>query len=180
MLLRTWRLVAILFTALSMAPALAHLLEMPAKLGYSGPLWLTLQQSLYGPGFGTVGAFCEVAAVATTVVLAILVRHRGAAFAWTAVGALCVAAAHASFWIWIAPVNALVAAVSPDALPANWTDWRARWEYTHAVRAVLQVAALGALVQSLLVEIPREVRVGPRHQRVAPNAVRKHGLTSGR
>jgi hypothetical protein len=90
MLVRSWRLAAILFTALSLAPALAHLLEMPAKLGYDGRLWLTLQQSLYGPGFGTVGAFCEVAAVVTTVVLAILVRNRGPAFGWTALGALCV------------------------------------------------------------------------------------------
>jgi hypothetical protein len=158
MLLRSWRLAAILFTALSLAPALAHLLEMPAKLGYDGRLWLTLQQSLYGPGFGTVGAFCEVAAVVTTVALAIAVRNRATAFGWTILGALCVVTAHASFWIWIAPVNAVIASLSPDALPANWTELRAQWEYTHAARAVLQIAALAALVLSLLVEIPREAR----------------------
>lgn len=179
MLLRTWRLVAIWFTALSMAPALAHLLEMPAKLGYDGPLWWIVQQSLYGPGFGTVGAFCEVAAVVTTVVLAILVRDRRPAFAWTAVGALCVVAAHASFWVWIAPVNAVIASLPPDALPSNWSDLRTRWEYTHAVRAVLQVIAVGALVQSLLVEIPREVPAGRERRRVASAARKPSRLTSG-
>jgi hypothetical protein len=154
MLVRTWRLVAILFTALSLAPALAHLLEMPAKLGYEGLFWLEVQQTLYGPGFGTVGAFCEVAAVVTTVVLAFLVRGRGPAFGWTALAALCMVAAHASFWIWIAPVNAAIASLSPETLPANWTALRTQWETTHAARAILEGFALGALVFSLLVEIP--------------------------
>ena len=36
------------------------------------------------------------------------------------------------------------------ALPANWQEQRALWEYSHAVRAILYVLALGALVMSLL------------------------------
>lgn len=68
-------------------------------------------------------------------------------------------AAHASFWIWIAPVNAVIASLSPEALPANWTELRTRWEYTHAVRAILQIAALAALVFSVLVETPRDLRL---------------------
>jgi hypothetical protein len=157
-LVRNWRLAATLFTALSLAPALAHLLEMPAKLDYDGWLWLTLQQSLYARGFGTVGAFCETAAVVTSVGFAILVRNRGAAFGWTVLGALCVVAAHTSFWIWIAPVTSAIASVSPEALPANWAELRTQWEYTHAVRAILQIVALAALVFSVLLEIPRDAR----------------------
>lgn len=174
---RSWRLAAILFTALSLAPALAHLLEMPAKLGYDGPLWLTLQQSLYGPGFGTVGAFCEVGAVVTTVLLAILVRNRGPAFGWTVLGALCVVAAHASFWIWIAPVNAVITSLSPEALPANWTELRSQWEYTHAVRAILQIAALAALLFSVLVETPRDLRLPSERTRAGGRAARRAAPT---
>jgi hypothetical protein len=170
LLVRSWRMVAILFTALSLAPALAHLLEMPAKLGYDGRLWVTLQQSLYGPGFGTVGAFCEVGAVVTTAVLAILVRSRGPAFGWTVLGAVCVMAAHAAFWIWIAPVNTVIASLSPEALPANWTELRTQWEYTHAVRAILQIVALAALVFSLLVEIPRDRRRASERTRAGGRA----------
>jgi hypothetical protein len=120
---------------------------------YEGALWLTVSQTLYG-AFGTIGASFEVGAVATTVVLAILVRRRRPAFGWTLLGALCVVAAHAAFWIWLAPVNATIAALTLETLPADWMELRNQWEYTHAARAVLQIIALGALVFSILVETP--------------------------
>jgi hypothetical protein len=154
MLVQIWRLVVIMLIALSMGTALCHLLEMPAKITYDGALWLTLLQTLYPPAFGTIGAFFEVAAVITAVVLAFLVRQRRPAFAWTLLGTLCVVAAHAAFWVWVAPVNAAMAPLTPETLPADWMRLREQWEYTHAARAVLQIIALGALVFSILVEIP--------------------------
>lgn len=63
-------------------------------------------------------------------------------------------ASHAAFWIWLAPVNATIAALTIENLPAGWMELRNQWEYTHAARAVLQVIALGALVFSVLVETP--------------------------
>jgi hypothetical protein len=153
MFVRTWRWLTIMLTALSLVPALAHLLEMPAKMTYDGPLWLRLQQSLYG-AFGTFGGAFEVGAVITTIVLVTLVRDRRPAFGWTLLGAVCVVAAHAAFWIWLAPVNATIAATAPGTLPADWMEMRSQWEYTHAARAVLQIIALGALVFAVLVETP--------------------------
>jgi len=153
MLIRTWRWLTIMLTALSLVPALAHLLEMPAKMTYDGTLWLRLQQSLYG-AFGTFGGAFEVGAVITTIVLVILVRDRPPAFGWTLLGAACVVAAHVAFWIWLAPVNATIAATAPGTLPADWTGLRSQWEYTHAARAVLQIIALGALVFSVVGETP--------------------------
>lgn len=76
MLVRIWRLVAVMLTSLGMGTALCHLLEMPAKIKLDGSLWLMLLQTLYPPAFGTIGAFFEVGAVVTTVVLAFLVRQR--------------------------------------------------------------------------------------------------------
>ena len=67
-------------------------------------------------------------------------------------------AAHAAFWIWIAPVNTVIASLSPETLPANWIELRTHWEYTHAVRAILQIGALAALVFAVLVETPRNLR----------------------
>jgi Domain of unknown function (DUF1772) len=114
--------------------------------------------------FGTIGAFFEVGAVVTTVVLAILVRQRRPAFGWTLLGALCVVTAHAAFWIWLAPVNATIAALTLETLPADWMGLRNQWEHMHAARAVFQIIALGALVFSILVETPttasREQPVG--------------------
>jgi hypothetical protein len=155
-LVKAWRFITIMFTALSMGMAFCHLLEMPAKMTYDGKLWLTLLQTLYG-AFGTIGAFIEVGAVVTAVVLAFLVRHRRAAFGWTFVGALCLVAAHLAWWIWVAPVNATMAPLTPETLTADWMRLRDQWEYTHAARAVLQIIALAALVFSILIEIPADL-----------------------
>jgi hypothetical protein len=153
MLIKPWQLLTILLTALSLGPALGHLLELPAKMSYGGALWLTISQTLYAT-FGTVGAAFEVGAVVATVILATLVRHRWPAFGWTLLAAICVLVTHAAFWIWLAPVNATIATLTPENLPLDWMRLRNQWEYTHAARAVLQIIALAALVHSILVETP--------------------------
>ena len=130
---------------------MGHHLELPAKMGYDGPMWLKVQQTLYGPGFGTFGAGFEVGALVTTAVLAIVLRHHPPMFGWVLLAAICMATTHAAFWIWLAPANATIAALTPEAPPANWMVLRSVWEYTHAARAVLQIIALGALVYSILV-----------------------------
>lgn len=160
MLIKTWRFLTIMLTALSLGPALGHLLELPAKLNYEGALWLTVSQTLYAT-FGTVGAAFEVGAVIAAVVLAILVRQRRPAFVWTTFAAVCVVVSHAAFWIWLAPVNATIAALTIDTLPSNWMGLRDQWECTHAARAVLQIIALGALVYSILVETPSNISRDP-------------------
>lgn len=153
MLIKYWRFLTIMLAVLSLGPALGHLLELPAKMTYEGAFWLKVSQTLYAT-FGTVGAVFEVGAVAATVVLAVLVRQRRPAFNWTVLAALCVIASHAAYWVWLAPVNAMIAVLTPETLPTDWIGLRNQWEYTHAVRAVLQIIAVAALVYSILVETP--------------------------
>ena len=69
MKLKIARFLTIMFVSLSMGPAICHLLEMPPKLAYDGVFWLKISQTLYGPRFGSVGAFFEVGAVATSIIL---------------------------------------------------------------------------------------------------------------
>ena len=157
MLLRIWRFLTVMLTALSMGAALAHLLELPAKVHYEPALWLRLLQTLYPPAFGTIGAFCEVGAVLAVLVLTLLVRRRRPAFAWTVAAAVCLVATHAAFWLLVAPVNATLLPLTPETLPPNWTFLRDQWEYTHAARAFLQIAALAALLVSILAETPADV-----------------------
>lgn len=151
MLIRNWRLLTIMLSALSLGPALGHLLELPAKMSYAGSMWLAVSQTLYA-SFGTVGATFEVSAVIAAFVLSFLVRKRWPAVGWTLFGAICLTASHAAFWIWLAPVNATIATLTTDALPTDWMALRSQWEYTHAARALLQGIGLGALVFSVLVE----------------------------
>jgi hypothetical protein len=153
--LRIWRWLTFMLIALGMSAAMAHLLEMPAKLEYDGALWLRLLQTLYPPAFGPVAGSLEAGGLLAVVVLAFLVRRRRPAWGWTLVAAVCMAVAHAAFWIWVSPVNAALLPLTPETLPPDWTRLRDQWEYTHAARALLQIVALGALAGSFLVETPR-------------------------
>ncbi len=47
MLTRVVRSLALIFYALSMGLSFAHALEMPVKMRYDGPLYVTVQNSLY-------------------------------------------------------------------------------------------------------------------------------------
>lgn len=152
MILKIVRFLTIMFVSLSMAPAMCHLLEMPAKMAYDGVFWLKISQTLYGPRFGTVGAFFEVGAVITSIILVFMVRHHKPAFAWSILGGICMVAIHASFWIWIAPVNEKIAAMTPESLPTDWIALRYQWECTHAARAYLHIVAICAFIISILIE----------------------------
>lgn len=44
MLVRSWRLLTIVLTALSMSVAMCHLLELPAKIGMPGAAWVALRR----------------------------------------------------------------------------------------------------------------------------------------
>jgi hypothetical protein len=155
--MRTLRFVTIMLTALSLSAAFAHLLEMPAKLTYDGALWLNLLQTLY-PNFGRVSGVCEIGAVVAALVLVVGLRKRPKAFRWTLLAASCLAATHAIYWIWVAPVNAALMPLSPKTLPADWARLRDQWEFAHASRAILQIVALAALVISILGELPLNAR----------------------
>jgi hypothetical protein len=158
MLVRSWRFVTIMLTALSMSAAVAHLLELPAKIHMSGEEWVTVLHTLYPPAFGTVGAFFEVGAVVTALVL-VLLAWRRPGWGWTVAAAACLVVMHAIFWVLVAPVNATMGAATPATLPPDWPALRDQWEYSHAARALLQIAALGALVCSLLIETPESARM---------------------
>jgi len=43
MFTKIWRFLTLLLTALSLGTSFAHVLEIPAKLRYDGPLYVTLQ-----------------------------------------------------------------------------------------------------------------------------------------
>ena len=113
----------------------------------------TEAQNLYW-GFGTFGAAIEVAAVLACLALAFVVRGRRPAFPLALTAAVLMVAAHLVFWIFIAPVNSEIAAWAPGALPTGWTDLRDRWEFSHAVRAVLMIGGFGFLLASALSETP--------------------------
>jgi hypothetical protein len=150
-----WRLSSVMSTAITMSAAVAHVMEMPAKRRYDPSLYVMLHRTLY-PNFGRTAGPAEGIAVVTTAALAWWTRRRNPkAFPLTAAAAACLAAAHGIFWSVVNPVNIEMSRWPLDAIPEGWTVARDRWEYGHAVRAVMVTGALAALTLSVF-ERPTE------------------------
>lgn len=152
--LKLLRFVTILLVALLSGLAFAHVLEQPAKMAYEVALYITIQQSLYvhwGPPH--VGGILEPSAIVATALVAFFIRKstRGLWFSLSALFALLLAFPVVFFWL-VAPANAGFLATTLPSIPPNWTELRANWEMGHAIRFVLQLAALGSLVLSLVLD----------------------------
>jgi len=154
MALKLFRAATVLLVAMLSGLALAHVLELPAKMQYDATLNITLQKSLYAqwgpPRFGGV---LEPSAIAASGLLAFFLRKSKRAL-WLSSGALLalvLAFPVVFFWL-VAPANAGFLAATLPTIPPDWTDLRANWETGHAIRFVLQLAALSLLVLSLALD----------------------------
>ena len=140
------RLSAVLFTAVAMAAAFAHLLELPNKISLTREEYFTVQQ-IYR-GWALLG-LVVVGALVTTGIVAALVRGQPTEFYLTLAAALCIGLSLVIFFVFTYPANQQTH--NWTSLPANWETLRRQWEYSHATAAVLYFVALSALTLSLLV-----------------------------
>lgn len=163
MFLKAWRFITLVLVALTMGMTFAHVLELPPKMQYDGPLYVTVQNTLYqlwgAPG---PGAFVVVGAVFTAIVLTYLVRDRGMSFYLTLAGTSCLLVAFpVIFFLFTEPANEVFRAATPESVPTDWEQWRAQWEYSHTASFVFNLTGFSLLVLSILVETPDE---GSREQ----------------
>jgi len=149
MKLKCMRFLSLLFTALALGPALAHLLELPNKINLSGADYLTAQQIHCGWRDWAMLEIVVVVALFSTLFLAIMVRDQPEAFTLTLIALLCIAGTQIVFWTFTYPANQ--ATNNWTLLPANWQELRQQWEYSHAASAVLNLIALAPLILSVLV-----------------------------
>jgi hypothetical protein len=154
--IKTWRFITLMLAAFSLSLSMTHLLELPQRMRFDQQLWVkvTVVENVYKL-FGTVGAAFEITAVLTAIVLVFLVRRRGSTFYWTLSGAILLVLALVSWIVFVAPMNAEFAKWLTNPVPADWTRYRDRWEYAHAVNAVIKIMGLSSLAISVLVEIPK-------------------------
>ena len=143
MALTAARFFSLLFAALALAPALAHLLELPNKINLSHDDYLTVQQ-IY-KGWALLG-FVVVGALLSTLLLTIMVRKQPKTFALTVVAFLCFLETQVVFWAFTFPANQQTS--NWTVLPENWMTLRTQWEYSHATSAVLNLIAVIALISS--------------------------------
>lgn len=156
MILKTWRFITLILSALVTGMAFCHALELPAKMQYSASQYIRVQNSLY-VAFGppNIGAWIEVTAPLAAIALAILVRKRRPALQLTLMAiALMLLAFPVIFFAFTEPANQIIRTATPESIPANWEQLRYQWEYSHLARFVCHLAAFSALVISVLAEIP--------------------------
>lgn len=152
MLVKIWRFITIVLSALVTGIALCHALELPAKMQYSALQYITIQNSLY-VAFGppNVGAFIELSTPLAAIALAILVRKRHPAFELTLIAvAFMLLAFPVIFFTFTEPANVVIRASQPQSIPVNWEQLRNQWEYSHLARFFCHLAGLSVLVASVL------------------------------
>jgi hypothetical protein len=159
---------SVLLVSLAMALAVAHALDLSGKLR-PDPERLDAAQLTYQPRFTVAGLVGEVGGAGATLLLILATPTESASLRWTVAALLALAAMHAAYWliahpaaqVWIprhhAPSIAPVGFFATHPLPrppvvvTGWFRLRARWEYSHVLRAVLGAISLVALVTGLAV-----------------------------
>jgi hypothetical protein len=152
MSLRVVRFVVVLLAALSLSFGIGHLMELPARMAWDQYLWVgsTAQGGVYRLS-GPLGVLFQVTTLIALIVLAVLVRSRGAGgFALTVAAAALFATGHLFWWIMVYPVNVELATWVNGPVPPNWTEWRAIWEWGQSANGVLMLAGFAALVASVI------------------------------
>jgi hypothetical protein len=138
--------ISLLFAGLAMAPAFAHLLELPNKINLPRDEYFTVQQ-IYR-GWALLG-IVVVGALLSTLVLTVLLRNHRPSFILSLIGFICIVATQVIFWTYTQPAN--LATHNWTMMPQDWEALRRQWEYSHAASAGLNFVAFVALVWSLLV-----------------------------
>jgi amino acid transporter len=132
--------VAIMGTGIALGGALAHLFEMPNKLGMDRADYLVTQGAYRG--WALLAIVLVVQAIGL-IGLAVRTRRWFASFLPTCTALAALIGAQVVFWIYTYPAN--TATDQWTMLPDNWQALRVQWEYSHAVGAVLQLAAFACL-----------------------------------
>jgi hypothetical protein len=143
--LRTAQFLALVFTALALVPAGAHLFGLPNKIGLAQDDYFVVQGIYRGWALFGIALF---GALGANLAAAILVRRQRAPFWLAFLAFLLVAATLVIFFTWTYPANQ--ATSNWTVVPQNWQELRLQWEYAHATNAVLTFLALCAITLSVL------------------------------
>jgi hypothetical protein len=137
--------IALLTTALALGAALAHALELPNKINLAKDEYFVVQKVYWG---WNQLAYLLVLELIAMLAVAVLSRHEPQVLWPTIIAIVCLIAAQAVFWIFTYPAN--VVTDNWTAIPNQWEDVRARWEYSHLAGAAFQVMAMSALIVAVL------------------------------
>lgn len=137
MAIKICQFLAIVLTALTLVPGGAHLMELAAKIDMPEQPYFVVQQIYRGWALSGAVIF---AAIFANFASAIVARHNPRQFWLSLTAGLLIVATLAIFFTWTYPTNQ--ATGNWTSVPENWEQLRTRWEYSHAVNAVVMFVAL--------------------------------------
>lgn len=138
--------ITLLSTALALGAALAHVLELPNKMGMPRDQYFVVQ-TIYA-GWNRLAYLLAIQFVSMIAVI-VMSRHEPWVFWPALIAVVCLIAAQVVFWTYTYPAN--VATNNWTTIPQNWESLRNQWEYSHAVGAAFQVLAMSTLIVAALV-----------------------------
>jgi len=153
--MRSLRFATIMLAALGTSIAFYHLLGIPARLSWDAVPWITA--TVKDEAFQvrvTVGTLLEQAAIAAAALQAFCLFRRRPAFGYTLTGLLLLILAQVIFLLGVTPLSTEIDAWTLTSYPLDWEQWRIQWECAQAARAIALIAGLGALVLSVVTEVP--------------------------
>jgi hypothetical protein len=141
------RSIALMFAFLATTAPIAHVLEMPSKFALEGPLWLSVQQHLYG-GWDNLFWSIQILALLCSVVLFALSKgdreNRGAYL----IATVCYLAVILYFFLFNDLVNTALSQWTATTMPADWQKYRLKWETGYALAALFSLFAFVTLVRT--------------------------------
>jgi hypothetical protein len=149
---------SLLFTALSLAPGLAHLFALPNKIHLDANDYLTVQQ-IYR-GWALLGILLILALV-SNLVLTILTRNGKPYFMLNGTAFVCILLNLIIFFAFTFPANWQTN--NWTMLPENWKQLRVQWEYSHAINACLSFIAFIVLIISVVKGMTGRLTININH-----------------
>jgi hypothetical protein len=165
------QIVTVILIVFARGLALAPALELPGKMRLDKKTYYAVRP-IYYPGFTIGGAFGEGLGMVATLALLIATPAGSTPFWWALAGFAALLAMHGTYWIVTHPVNKFwlkdqglkglggsffafdpMKRRGPSEHDGEdvWKRARNRWEYSHALRAILAAAALMALIVSVAI-----------------------------
>jgi hypothetical protein len=137
---------AVFFCGLALVPGAAHAMELPNKIRMPKQEYLVTQK-LYR-GWQRVAPVVLLALLSTALLVGQSWGAGRVPEAASLVAFVCIAATQVIFWSFTYPVNKATA--NWTLAPEQWEGLRRRWEYSHAVSAVLNLVAFAAAILATL------------------------------
>ena len=140
------RFTALIFSVITLSVLLAHLLELPGKMKLSQQEYMVVQ-SIYS-GWAFLG-IPEIGAIILVGMWLYRERQTRKRFRFLLYALILFVISLLIFFVFTFPTN--LQTRNWTYMSGDWQSLRDRWEYSHAVRAILNLAGFSFLIVTLLV-----------------------------